>query len=122
MAGTGTGNIEAWRTKLVGASSLWAVEHKTNPTDPSDLTEAGYSSYLAINSTAGTISFGGDLLAPGYDLGTSGARLDAVYCTTLDATTITGSLASCGTSCNVWEVNNDAVGTSAELTGIALPA
>jgi len=117
-AGDGSGNIESWRTRLLGPTSALWFEHKTNPTDLTDLTEAGYTQFLSLNPAGPTINVQTDVLATGHDFGTAANRLGDVYCTTIDSTNFNSD----GTNSNVWIVNEDAAAGTPEDTGIALPS
>jgi hypothetical protein len=107
LDGDGAANIEGWRARNDGASQEWILQYKQNPTDPSDLSEV-WTDILTATPTSVTVN------APTFNA------------TTINATTIngtfTGTVASCGTDCAVWEVNQDAAGGTAEDVGVALPA
>jgi hypothetical protein len=106
LDGDGATNVEGWRVRNDGGTQEFKIQYKQNPTDPSDLTES-WTDILTATPTAVTVN------APTFNANTINA-------TTITGT-FTGTIGACGTSCNVWEVNNDAAGGTAEDAGTAFP-
>jgi len=106
LDGDGAANIEGWRWRNDGSTPDFQLQYKQNPTDPSDLTEV-WTDIITATPTTVTIN------AP------------TLNATTGNFTTITGNftgtIAACGTSCNAWEINNDAAGGTAEDVGVMFP-
>jgi hypothetical protein len=90
LDGDGVANIEAWRVLDDGGTQAFDLAYKQNPTNPKNLAEAGWTSILTATPLGVTING------------------------TLSATTISGAIATNGTTANVWAVNTDAAGATAE--------
>jgi len=107
LDGDGTTNVEGWRWRNDAATPDFQLQTKQNPTDAFDLSEV-WTDIITATATTVTVN------APTFNA------------TTGNFTTITGSfsgtIAACGTTCNVWEVNNDAAAGTDEDTGVAFPA
>jgi len=78
-AGDGTGNVEAFRTRLIGPTSTLWLEHKTNPTDVADLNEIGYTQFFGLNPAGLYVDIKTDVLVTGLDIGTSLNRGANIY-------------------------------------------
>lgn len=107
LDGDGATNVEGWRFREDGSSQEFVLQYKQNPTDASDLTEA-WTDILTAGPTSVTI-----------DAATFNANTGNF--TTINGT-FSGTIAACGTSCNAWEINNDALGATPENTGVMFPA
>jgi len=106
LDGDGAANIEGWRWRNDGSTPDFQLQYKQNPTDAFDLTEV-WTDIITATPTTVTVN------AP------------TLNATTGNFTTITGNftgtIAACGTSCNAWEINNDAAGGTAEDVGVMFP-
>ena len=107
LDGDGTTNVEGWRWRNDAATPDFQLQTKQNPTDAFDLSEV-WTDIITATATTVTVN------APTFNA------------TTGNFTTITGTfsgtIAACGTSCNAWEINNDAAGGTAEDVGVMFPA
>ena len=106
LDGDGTTNVEGWRWRNDGANQEFKLQTKQNPTLATNLAEV-WTDIITATPTAVTVN------APTFNA------------TTGNFTTITGNftgtIAGCGTSCNQWEINNDAAGGTAEDVGVMFP-
>jgi hypothetical protein len=106
LDGDGAANVEGWRWRNDGSTPDFQLQYKQNPTDAFDLTEV-WTDIITATPTAVTVN------APTFNATTGNF-------TTITGT-FTGTVSSCGTSCNQWEINNDAAGGTAEDVGVMFP-
>ena len=76
----------------------------------------------ALTADSGLTLTGTGITMTGLDIGTAVNRAGTGYFDTINATNIIGSVSTCGTTCNAWEINSDAQTSVAEEVGVMFPA
>lgn len=75
----------------------------------------------ALTANSGLTLTGSGITMTGLDIGTAVNRAGTGYFDTINATNIVGSVSTCGTTCNQWEINSDAAAGTAEDVGVMFP-
>ena len=75
----------------------------------------------ALTADSGLTLTGTGITMTGLDIGTAVNRAGTGYFDTINATNIIGSVSTCGTTCNQWEINSDAASGTAEDVGVMFP-
>lgn len=75
----------------------------------------------ALTANSGLTLTGSGITMTGLDIGTAVNRAGTGYFDTINATSIVGSVSTCGTTCNQWEINSDAASGTAEDVGVMFP-